>query len=443
MASRFFGMSALVALVGVGNAIGCGTSNGGDEGTRSAAQPIQGGMPDSTHTFEVGVCGGSPGNCNLLCTGTLIAPNLVVTARHCVSQTPMGNVDCAATNFGGQYNPSSYYITTSSTMLSSAGTWVRASQFVTPTPTALCGNDIALIILASNVPASAATPAIPNVMYDLRDRSHISKLADTAIGYGLTSPANMNSAGTRHIRENIGFNCIPSDVSKFTDCWAHGYQNDMREQEFFSGDGPCEGDSGSGAFSQAQFDTGVFLSLGVLSRGGVTPDGQTCTGSFYTRLDSYRDLIITTANRAATLGGYTAPSWVSSPPIPPIGDGGTKPPADGGSSGDGGSTPAPGELGAPCANDDECNTKSCSAIDGKTFVCTQSCDATNVCPDGFSCKSGFCFVTPAPPKNTTQSSGSSGGCAIAAPAKDPSKPIPWLIGIAGIALAGAALRRKR
>lgn len=445
MQSRFFGMSALVAFVGVCNAIGCGTSAGkNDEPAARTGQSIQGGTADTTHTFEVGVCGGSPGQCQLLCTGTLIAPNLVVTARHCVSQTPSGSVDCAATNFGAQYNPSQYYITTSSTMLSSAGTWVRAKEFVTPTPTALCGNDIALIILTSNVPASAATPAIPNVMYDLRDRAHISKLADTAIGYGLTSPANMNSAGTRHIRQNIQFNCIPSDPSKFIDCWSHGYQNEMREQEFFSGDGPCEGDSGSGAFSQAQFDNGEFLSLGVLSRGGVTVDGMTCQGSFYTRLDSYRDLIISTANRAATLGGYTAPSWVSSPPIPPLSDGGTKPPADGGSSSDGGPvTPSPGELGAPCANDDECNSKSCSAIDGKAFVCTQSCDTANVCPAGFSCKSGFCFVTPPAASNSTQATGNSGGCAVAAPTKDPSKPIPWLIGIAGIALAGAALRRRR
>lgn len=449
MASRFFGVSALVAAVGVANAVGCGTASKSDEAARSTDQAVQGGTSDTTHTFEVGVCGlGSPGNCQLLCTGTLIAPNLVVTARHCVSQTPPGSVDCATTAFQGQYSPNNFYITTNSSLFQSSGTWVRASKFVTPTPTLLCGNDIALIILASNVPASAATPVTPNVMYDLRDRTHISKLADTAIGFGLTDPTNMNSAGTRHIRQNIQFNCIPNDPSSFVDCWKHGYQDIMREQELYSGDGPCEGDSGSGAFSQAQFDNGQFLSLGVLSRGGVTLDGKTCQGSFYTRLDSYRDLIIQTAKQAATMGGYTPPDWVNSPPIAPLPDGGTKPPADGGTTptGDAGNTPAPGQLGAPCSINDDCDSKNCSAVDGKTFVCTQSCDAQNACPDGFACKYGFCFAGSSTTGNQTQSSGSSGGCSVAptaTPAKDPSKPIPWLLGVVAFGLAGAAVRRRR
>src|SRR3990172_7411309 len=40
--------------------------------------------------FAVGVCAtnSGPGNCSFLCSGALIAPNLVLTARHCVSQTP-------------------------------------------------------------------------------------------------------------------------------------------------------------------------------------------------------------------------------------------------------------------------------------------------------------------------------------------------------------------
>jgi hypothetical protein len=384
-----FGGGAIVALLGLFNAIGCGASGASsDEPTRATDDAIQGGQSDSTHTFEMGVCAlaSGPGQCQLLCTGTLIAPNLVVTARHCVSQTPTDNVDCATTSFGGQYAASQFYVTTNASIDGGSGTWFRAKQIITPVPTPLCGNDIALIILQSNVPASAATPAIPNVMYDLRDRTHISTLADTAIGYGLTNPLNITSAGTRYIRQNIQFICIPDDPSRFVDCWAHGYQGLLAEQEFYSGDGLCRGDSGSAAFSQAQFDQGQFLALGVLSRGGVTANGATCTGSFYTRLDSYRDLIIATANTAASQGGYTPPSWVNSPPIAPLADAGGTP-------ADGGGTPPTDDSGAP-------------------------------------------------PPSTNQATSASSGCAIA-PAKDPSKPIPWLIGIAGIALVGAALRRKR
>jgi len=284
MTSRLFGISAVVALVGVTNAFGCGTSSH-DESTRASTADIQGGTTDSTHTFELGVCLGSPGNCQAICTGTLIAPNLVATARHCVAQTPSGNVDCATTRFGSQYAATQLYVTTNQSIFTSSGTWAHGAKIITPTPTLLCGNDIALIILSTSIPASAATPVTPNVMYNLVDRNYISKLEDTAIGYGLTAP-NTNTAGTRHIRQHIPFNCMPGD--RFYDCKAKGY-TDIQDQEFFAGDGPCEGDSGSGAFSQGQFDQGQFLSLGVLSRGGVSLDGLTCVGSIYTRLDSYRD----------------------------------------------------------------------------------------------------------------------------------------------------------
>jgi len=35
-----------------------------------------------------------------LCTGTLLAPNLVVTARHCVAPPAGNTVDCSSATFG-------------------------------------------------------------------------------------------------------------------------------------------------------------------------------------------------------------------------------------------------------------------------------------------------------------------------------------------------------
>jgi MYXO-CTERM domain-containing protein len=442
MASRLLSVSATIAIVGLASGFGCGTS-AQSESTRSSSANIQGGSLDSTHTFELGVCIGARANCNAICTGTLIAPNLVATARHCVSDVinngPNGTVDCSMTSFSGQYAASTMWVTTNESIFTPTGTWAQGARIVTPGPTLLCGNDIALIILSSNIPASAATPATPNVMYDLRDRTYISKLMDTAIGYGLTAP-NSNTAGDRHIRQDIQFNCIPGD--RFYDCAAHGY-TDIANQEFFSGDGPCEGDSGSGAFSQAQFDQGQFLSLGVLSRGGVSQDGTTCVGSIYTRLDQYRDLIIQTAQQAAQMGGYTPPAWVNSPPIQPPGDGGTHPQPDASTSGsDSGSS---GALGDPCADDSQCTTMACRALNGGANVCSQSCDSMNACPSGFVCKFNYCFADPGSGSgNQTQSSGSSGGCAVATSSSvtDPSQPTPWFAGIA-LAIAATVRRRRR
>jgi MYXO-CTERM domain-containing protein len=396
----------------------------------------------------MGVCIGRVGSqCQALCTGTLIAPNLVLTARHCVANIVNPNpqdtntVTCGTTKFSATNPASDFAVTTNTQMCDgnfycpSTGFWAHASQVITPPATDFCGNDLALLILSSNVPASAATPATPNVMYDLRDRSHISKLQSTAIGYGLTDPATMNTAGTRHMRSDLQFNCIPGD--RYFDCATHGYP-EVADAEFMVANGTCEGDSGSGAFSQAQFDQGQFLSLGMLSRGGVDSTTGQCVDATYTRTDSWRDLIIQTANTAATMGGYTPPSWVSSaPPSPPNYDGGTHPQPDASTSDSGSS----GQLGDPCTDDSHCDSMACRALNGGANVCTQSCDGMNACPNGYACKYNYCFVAPGSNSNQAQSAGSSGGCAIAT--TDPSKPIPWFAALGAVALAGGLARRRR
>jgi hypothetical protein len=88
-----------VALVGA-CVLGSGCSSSREDSTSSTASAIQGGMIDFAHPYAVGVCVGAPGQCQLICSGALIAPNLVMTARHCVDVTPQ-QVDCATASFGG------------------------------------------------------------------------------------------------------------------------------------------------------------------------------------------------------------------------------------------------------------------------------------------------------------------------------------------------------
>jgi hypothetical protein len=329
---RFARVALVVATVSCAQAT--------SESIATTVEPIEDGTADATHTFEVGLCGGTPGDCHTFCSGTLIAPNLVATARHCIAVVPAlasDSFDCATATFGANDDPSGFYVTTNESMGDPTGVWIQASSFVTPATALFCGGDLALVVLASSVPSSAATPATPNVLYDARDRSQIST-EETAIGYGVTSPSGTD-VGERRVREDVPFVCVPDDPD--IDCYPQ-FQGSIADTELYAGNGPCEGDSGSGAFEQTKFDDGTFLALGALSRGGSSSDGTTCEGSVYTRFDSYRDLVLGAAAQAAAAaaGGYAAPAWASSPPIAPFGDAGAA---------DAGSVQAMSAAGGGCA----------------------------------------------------------------------------------------------
>jgi MYXO-CTERM domain-containing protein len=429
-------------------ALGCSSSSqtpSAKESIGRQASAIQGGTADSTHPFAVGVCGGGPGQCQLTCSGALIAPNLVITARHCVYQTPQA-IDCASATFGSPLaSASSFYITTNESMNQPDVGWHGVQKIVTPTPTSVCGNDLALLILSETVPASEAEPVTPAVQYPITDHIRYSTTV-TAIGYGITAP-NTNTSGDRHIRQNIQIGCIPGDAQ--LDCGNLSGTN-MATAEFVSGDGTCEGDSGSSAYEQTNFNNGTYVSLGVLSRGGVSSDGTFCQGGIYTRLDSWRDLIVQTVTQAAALGGYPVPGWTLAVLPDPTPDGGTtkadggkppKPQPDSGASGD--STGA--EIGTSCSADSDCASGVCRKLNDSPLVCSQTCDAnaSTSCPDGYTCSAGYCFTKP--PTSTGNQAATTttttSGCSVAGAGRDPTKPIPWLAALGLVALRSR--RRKR
>src|SRR4029077_16574751 len=113
------------------------------------------------HTYAVGVCGGGKGNCQGICSGTLITPNLVVTARHCVDNTPQEILCELNPSFGSRewsISQQELWITTNATMNNSASGWHVVNQIVTPTDGHICGNDIALLVLNGLVAAAEAKP---------------------------------------------------------------------------------------------------------------------------------------------------------------------------------------------------------------------------------------------------------------------------------------------
>jgi MYXO-CTERM domain-containing protein len=188
--------------------------------------------------------------------------------------------------------------------------------------TAVCGNDIALMILGNNISLPQyAEPVITPPMTDPQFEHVV-----TAIGYGIDTPTDMTgmTAGTRRIRQNVQLTCIPNDTT-FTDCFTDpNARQVLTATEFVSGDSTCEGDSGSGAFEQGSFNQGKWVAFGILSRGGVSSDGTTCEQPIYSRFDAWGSLLIDAAQQAQMQASmkktpYALPAWAGGAQV----DGGT------------------------------------------------------------------------------------------------------------------------
>ncbi len=440
---RLAQLGAGAALSFVGIVVGCSQSpshSSTDLGrTGVTEQGIQGGTADGTaHPYAVGVCiGNKPSaqnnfQCEGYCSGALILPNVIATARHCVDQTTKV-IDCSTNpTFGARH--SAMWITTSNDMYQGTTGWHQVTSIATPPDNHICGNDIALLVLGTSVPATDAKPIVPVVQYPMTDFNRWPSRRVTAIGYGNDGPTGF-TAGTRRIRAGIHIECIPGD--DFIPCPA-----EFNPNEFFSGDGTCEGDSGSSAFDDQSVLQNKPVSFGVLSRGGDNAGdaGQAatlCKGALYTRLDKFRDLVIQTANSASsnwTLYPKPVPDWTVY--VPPPADAGvdaaTKPPTLLGD-------------GFACDTNAQCKSKVC-ADTGAGLACTAACDESvdpTTCQDGYVCKASVCVQNLGePPAATAAAPGqatTTSGCSVTTSGTGTGTTA----GLLALAVAAAVARRRR
>ncbi|MDB4943756.1 MAG: hypothetical protein JWP97_3290 [Labilithrix sp.] len=449
MLHRWAGVSFVGAL-SFAVVAGCSSSSppspSSEEPVATTSQAVQDGTEDNAkHPYAVGICvGGQKGRCNGVCSGTLILPNVVVTARHCVQQTNE-QINCATDTFGASEGVQ--WITTSPLLFQSTTGWHAVKKVYVPTETKVCGNDIALIVLNDLVPASEATPVTPGVQYNMGDLDRYQH-SYTAIGYGKVSTAEPSQQcyqtglpassyascpGLRRYRDDIPIECIPKDP--YIDCPDTGGQ--VTDKDFIAGNGTCQGDSGSGAFETSTLASGKPVTLGVLSRGGADQTDPTkCGLAIYTRLDAWRDFVVQTAETASaswTLYPKPVPDWTVY--VPPAADAGA----------DSGKPPAPSNLGLgdACTTDKQCTSGIC-ADTGAGFVCTTACDETTACTAGYTCVGGYCGVdaAPAAPPPATVTKTTSGCSTSPSGAPGGTRAAAGLAAVAALVLTARRGRRR-
>lgn len=259
-----------------------------EEDVASDRAAIQGGVTDTSDTFAVAVLD-ETGD---VCSGTLIAPNLVLTARHCIADGGSDPVDCESDTFAAAWPADTYRVTTAQSADYDTAPY-HAKKILVPKTNAFCGDDIALVILEENVSAAAAKPATPQLTLPAATKI-------VAIGYGATSPT-ANDLGRRRRKDDIAILCIPGHAT--LDC-DPVMDHDMTEAELAAGNGLCGGDSGGGAYV---LGSGTPIVIGALSR--ASDFGSTCSDAVFARTDAHAAFLVAGAKEAASLGGYVLPAW--------------------------------------------------------------------------------------------------------------------------------------
>lgn len=264
-----------------------------------------------------------------LCSGTLVAPRVVVTARHCVSVTSE-SVACPpdGRQIESNRSPRSLGILVGDDA-QTAELVAHGKAVVVPKSEYLCDHDIAAIVLDRDVlgvPVVKLSKTGPVKGHFLR-----------AVGFGKTG--DDGAAGEKLLREHVKIEAVSA-------------------AELEVGEATCNGDSGGPALDET---TGQLV--GVVSRGGPSCEGSD-VHNIYTRADVFAALVASAEAKAGE-GDADADAGIYSPPVK----------SDAGAA----SSSKPGsDVGSPCGKGADCSTGVC-VKDGADTYCSRTCGGGDRC----------------------------------------------------------------
>jgi hypothetical protein len=328
------------------------------------------------------------------CSGTLLSPRVVLTARHCVAQTDESSA-CTSEGqplAGGRvyrdYDAQTLYVFLGSKRPDFGPNTRpngRGAKIFSDGAKHMCNHDLAVVVLEKPVEGGVIAPIRLDAPPEVGETF-------TAVGWGVTD--RTESPTTRQQRAGVPVLKVGPDKA-----------SQISSAEFEVGESICSGDSGGPAFAQS----GAVI--GVVSRGGNGKQGGSvaaaCIGeatrNIYSFPAGFKDVIMAAFEEAQE------EPWLEGKPDPRLKKG-----------------------GEACTDAAECRSNSC--LGGVSQCAPVDCQAEG-CPSGLTCKAET-NVCEAPPAATTSTvSCASGGEGLLGGGG-------WIAGLGLLVFARSARRRK-